>query len=151
MNEVPIQSPELKITSHMVDSMRSTRPWAMFISILGFITVGFMVLTAIVIMVLGSVLPQEIGRFPAVLMGIMYIIMSFFYLVPSIYLFRYASAIGSFLDTMSESEMETALSYQKSFWRFVGIVGIVMIAFAILGVIAAIVIPLIVGIQGAAW
>ena len=151
MDDVQRRSSELKITSHMVDSMRSTRPWAMFISILGFITVGFMLLAAIVIMVLGSVLPQEIDGFPAVLMGIMYIIMSFFYLVPSIYLFRYASAIGSFLDTMSESEMESALSNQKSFWKFIGILGIVMIAFAILGVIAAIVIPIIVGIQGAAW
>ena len=151
MDDVQRQSSELKITSHMVDSMRSTRPWAMFISILGFITVGFMLLAAIVIMVLGSVLPQEIDGFPAVLMGIMYIIMSFFYLVPSIYLFRYTSAIGSFLDTMSESEMESALSNQKSFWKFIGILGIVMIAFAILGVIAAIVIPIIVGIQGAAW
>ena len=51
---------------------------------------------------------------------------------------------------MSESEMESALSYQKSFWKFVGILGIIMIAFAILGVIAAIVIQIIVGIQGAA-
>jgi hypothetical protein len=150
MNDVQKQSFDLKITSHMVDSMRSTRPWALFISILGFISVGFMLLAAIAIMVLGSVLPQELDGFPAVLMGIMYIIMSFFYLVPSIYLFRYASAIASFLDTMSESEMESALSYQKSFWKFVGILGIIMIACAILGVIAAIVIPIIVGIQGAA-
>lgn len=151
MDDVLKQSFELKITSQMVDSIRSTRPWALFISILGFISVGFMLLAAIAIMVLGSVLPQEVDGFPAVLMGIMYIIMSFFYLVPSIYLFRYASAISSFLDTMSESEMESALSYQKSFWKFVGILGIIMIVFAILGVIAAIVIPIIVGIHGAAW
>jgi hypothetical protein len=149
MDAEQMQSPELTITRHMIDSMRSTRPWAMFVSILGFIIVGFMLLAAMVIMVLGSVLPQEVDGFPAVLIGIVYIIMSFFYLVPSIYLFKYSSAIGSFLYTMSESEMESALTYQQSFWKFVGIVGIIMIAFAILGIIAAIVIPFIIGIQGA--
>ena len=76
--------------------------------------------------------------------------MSFFYLVPSIYLFRYSSAIGRFLESMAASEMEAALSYQKSFWKFIGIVAIVMFGFAILGVIAAIVIPLIIGIQSTA-
>ena len=134
----------------MIDSMRSTRPWAMFLSIVGFISVGFMVLAALIMMVVGSVLPQEIDGFPAALMGIMYIFMSFFYLVPSIYLFRYSSAIGRFLESMAASEMEAALSYQKSFWKFIGIVAIVMFGFAILGVIAAIVIPLIIGIQSTA-
>jgi hypothetical protein len=150
MDAEKMQPSELKITSHMIDSMRSTRPWAMFLSILGFISVGFMLLAAVIIMVVGSVLPQEIDGFPAVLMGIMYIFMSFFYLVPSIYLFRYSSAIGRFLDNMSESAMESALSYQKSFWKFVGIVAIIMFVFAILGIIAAIVIPVIIGIHGTA-
>lgn len=36
MDKAHIQSSELKITSHIIDSMRSTRPWAMFLSILGF-------------------------------------------------------------------------------------------------------------------
>jgi len=148
MDAEPTQPSELKITNHMIDSMRSTRPWAMFLSIVGFISVGFMVLAGIIIMVVGSVLPQSIDGFPAVLMGIMYIGMSFFYLVPSMYLFKYASAIGHFLDSMTESEMESALSYQKSFWKFVGIVAIVMFILAILGIIAAIMIPLIIGMQG---
>ena len=150
MDAEKIQPSELKITSHMIDSMRSTRPWVMFLSVLGFISVGFMVLAAMIIMVVGSVLPQHFDGFPAALMGIMYIFMSFFYLVPSIYLFRYSSAIGRFLDSMAASEMESALSYQKSFWKFVGIVAIVMFVFAILGIIAAIAIPMIIGIQGTA-
>lgn len=148
MDAEHIQPLELKITNHMIDSMRSTRPWAMFLSVLGFISVGFMVIAAMGIMVLGSVLPQHIDGFPAVLMGALYIFMSFFYLVPAIYLFRYSSAIGRFLDSMTASEMESALSYQKSFWKFVGIVAIIMFVFAILGIIAAIAIPIIVGIKG---
>ena len=143
-----IQPAELKITNHMIDSMRSTRPWAMFLSIVGFISVGFMVLGGMIIMVVGSVLPQEFNGFPAVVMGAVYIVMSFFYLVPSIYLFRYSSAIGRFLDSMTEAEMETALSSQKSFWKFVGIVVIIMFVLSILGIIAAMMIPFMMGVQG---
>ena len=150
MDTKQIQPAELKVTSHMIDSMRSTRPWTMFLSIVGFISVGFMVLAAMIIMVVGSVLTQHFDGFPAALMGIMYIVMSFFYLVPSIYLFRYSSAIGRFLDSMAASEMESALAYQKSFWKFLGIVAIIMMAFAILGIVAAIAIPMIIGLQGTA-
>jgi hypothetical protein len=148
MDVEEIQLLELTITNHMIDSMRSTRPWAMFLSIVGFITVGLMVLAGMIMMVVGSVVTRKFDGFPAVLMGIMYIAMSFFYLVPSIYLFRYASAIGRFLDSMTEAEMESALSYQKSFWKFVGIVVIIMFVLTILGIIAAIMIPLMVGMQG---
>jgi len=148
MDAEELQPSELKITNHMIDSMRSTRPWAMFLSIVGFISVGFMVLAGMIMMVVGSVVTQKLDGFPAVLMGIVYIIMSFFYLVPSIYLFKYSSAIGHFLDSMTEAEMESALSYQKSFWKFVGIMAIIMFVFAIIGIIAAIMIPLMIGMQG---
>ena len=99
-------------------------------------------------MVVGSVVAEKLDGFPAVLLGIVYIIMSFFYLVPSIYLFRYSSAIGHFLDSMTEAEMESALSYQKSFWKFVGIIVIIMFIVSILGIIAAMMIPLMIGMQG---
>ena len=150
MDAEQIQPAELRMTSHMIDSMRSTRPWTMFLSVLGFISVGFMILAGMIMMVVGSVVAEKFDGFPAVLMGIMYIFMSFFYLVPSIYLFRYSSAIGRFLDSMAAAEMESALSYQKSFWKFVGIVVIIMFIVSILGVIAAIMIPLMIGMQGAA-
>lgn len=148
MDGEKLQPSELKITNHMIDSMRSTRPWAMFLSIVGFISVGFMVLAGMIMMVVGSVVTQKLDGFPAVLLGIVYIIMSFFYLVPSIYLFKYASAIGHFLDSMTEAAMESALSYQKSLWRFVGIVVIIMFIVSILGIIAAMMIPLMIGMQG---
>lgn len=143
-----LQPSELTITNNMIDSMRSTRPWVMFLSIVGFISVGFMVLGGMIIMVVGSALPQEFNGFPAFILGAVYIVMSFFYLVPSIYLFRYSSAIGRFLDSMTEAEMESALSYQKSFWKFIGIVVIIMFVLSILGIIAAMMIPFMIGMQG---
>jgi hypothetical protein len=126
MDTEPIQSSGLKITNRMIDALGSTRPWAMFLSIVGFIFVGLMVLAGMTIMVVSAVMPRELKGIPGIVMGIIYIFMSFFYLVPSIYLFKYASALGRFLDNMLEFEIESALFHQKSFWKFVGIVTIIM-------------------------
>jgi hypothetical protein len=43
-----------------------------------------------------------------------------------------------------ESELEAALSYQKSFWKFAGILCLIGIIFAVVGIVAAIAIPLMV-------
>jgi hypothetical protein len=147
MDTEQTQVSEAKITDHMVNSVRSTKPWTRFLSILGFIAVAFMLVFGILMMVVKNILPQANGDFPVVLMGLMYILMSLFYLFPSMYLFKYSSAVDRFLLSGRESEMESALSYQKSFWKFVGILSLIMIIIAILGIIAAIIIPLILGIH----
>jgi hypothetical protein len=44
--------------------------------------------------------------------------------------------------------MEEALSRQKSFWKFVGILTLILFCFGILGIVAAIVIPQFVKMAG---
>ena len=49
-----------------------------------------------------------------------------------------------FCQNKKESELETAFSYQKSFWKFVGILSIITIVISIIGIVAAIMIPFLV-------
>lgn len=143
-----VQSGEAKVTNQMISSLRSTKPWTRFLSVLGFITVAFSIVIGTALMFAKSLFPQSKNA-PTFLMGIMYIIFSVMYLFPSIYLFRYSSSITRFLDTGKETEMESALSYQKSFWKFVGIVSLIAMIIAILSIIAAILIPLVTGMRPA--
>jgi flagellar biosynthesis protein FlhB len=73
---------------------------------------------------------------------------SVFYLVPSIWLSKYSSAISSFLKESDAIQLAKAIAYQKSFWKFVGITVLVFIVIAILGVIAATLIPTLLLFQG---
>ena len=144
MDGQQVVSSAVRVTDQMINSMRSTKMWTKFLSIMGFIGAGFVVLVGIFISLAGNIFPQaQGGKIPPVL-GLIYIFFSIFYIIPSVYLFKYSSALGRFLDNKMESELASALSYQKSFWKFLGMVCLIMMIIVVVGIVAAIVIPLMV-------
>jgi hypothetical protein len=62
-------------------------------------------------------------------------------LIPSIWLYKYSSAISRFLGGGAATELGNALVYQKSFWKYVGILILISMFVAILGILAAVLIP----------
>ncbi|MEM9081342.1 MAG: DUF5362 family protein [Verrucomicrobiota bacterium] len=70
--------------------------------------------------------PMTIG------MGIAYGVFAFFYLFPSLKLWKYGSHIKNFVDSQSINDLEAALDAQRSFWKFVGIMVLLVIAMYIL-------------------
>jgi Tfp pilus assembly major pilin PilA len=135
-------SEELKITDNMISSMRSTKPWVRFLAIVGFIGIAFMVILGLLMLIFGGTLfPNKGNPYYSIIMGIFYLISSILYLMPVIYIFKYSSAIGRFLNNKKAFEMESALSCQKSFWKFAGMLCLIMFIIAIIGIIAAIAIP----------
>jgi hypothetical protein len=129
------------ILNYMVKSLRETRPWTRLLSILGFIGVAFSILAGSAMIVGRNFFPVSDKAPPLAFLGIIYILTSVFYLVPSIWLSRYSSAISSFLKESDAIQLAKAIAYQKSFWKFVGIMVLVLMAIAVLGIIAAILVP----------
>ena len=129
------------ILNYIMKSLRATKPWTRLLSILGFIGTGLSILVGLGLMVGGNLIPISPKAPPLVYLGIFYILTSVFCLVPSIWLSKYSSAIASFLKGGDSVQLGKALAYQKSFWKFVGILVLVFIAIAILGILAAILIP----------
>ncbi|MCP3943494.1 MAG: hypothetical protein GY710_18720 [Desulfobacteraceae bacterium] len=144
-NELPIESfnqpSTFSPTKSMLLSLRQTKPWVRFLSVLGFLSIVFVVIAGIANMFF---LPKTIGTnsfLPSILTGLMNIVFGLLYFFPSLFLFRYASSIGRLVDGGGVKEMEKALANQKSFWKFVGIISLISIGLAILGIVAAIIIP----------
>ena len=129
------------ILNYIRKSMQATRPWTRFLSILGFIGTGLTILAGIAMIVGESIIPVSDKSPPLLLMGIFYILASVIYLIPSIWLSRYATAISAFLKAGDAVELGNAIAYQKSFWKFVGILALVSSVLTVLGVIAAILVP----------
>ena len=65
--------------------------------------------------------------------------MSLLYLFPSYFLLKYSGGIRAFLATRSAPQMEQALQSQKSFWKFMGILMLVVICFYILAIVIGVV------------
>lgn len=141
----PYQSPpdagtyeNIGVSSSVLESLRQTRPYVLFLGILGFIGTGLILLVAIFIVGAGAAGGGGGGPFPGasgVIVGIMYLLMGLLYIPPSLYLVRYAGRIKTLLAAPSTSALEEALTAQKSFWKFVGIFMIVIMAFYLLAIV----------------
>ena len=136
------------VLNYIMKSLRATKPWTRLLSILGFIFTGLTVLAGLGIILGRDFLPVSPKAPPLVFLGIFYILTSALYLVPSIWLSRYSSAIASFLKGGDSVQLGNAIAYQKSFWKFVGILVLVSLVFMIVGIIAAILIPTFLAFRG---
>jgi hypothetical protein len=127
-----------------------TRPWVRFISIMSFVSVGFMLLVGagmMVFSVLGGLVARNeggAGRLASAIGGgalsLVYVILALVYVFPGVYLFRYAGAIKQLKVNANAAALEDALKHQKSFWRYVGILMAVACVLAVVGVILGVVV-----------
>ncbi len=124
------------VSFQTLEMLRQTRPWVLFLSILGFISAGLMILGGGCMSIVGlaSVVdgPSPMGA-SSVGLAAMYAVIGLLYLVPSIHLYRYGARIGMLLQFPGQQYLEQALESQKSFWKFVGIMtAIILVLYAVL-------------------
>ena len=132
------------VTPLMVEHLRATKPWVRLISVIMFISVGLMWLGGVFLMFMPSPMGMRNPGFVGPVIGIVYILFGGLYIFPAYFLHQYASSINDFVQGGGDSAMESALGSQKSFWRFVGILTLVIISlyalvflFAIFGAMSA--------------
>jgi hypothetical protein len=115
--------------------LKETQPWARAMGIFGFISVAFMILGGLAAGIVGI----ATGNLQSVMLMIIYPVLGILYIVPSMFLVRYANRIRDFVGQGHVSQLEAALDAQRAFWKFVGVLTIISVALSILGAMAAIV------------
>jgi|GEM_PF-773249 len=131
-------SPGEVATMNIVAAMAGTRPWVRLISVLMFIAAALMVMATGLSLLAGGLAGAPL---PVALIAPIQIVNIVLYLLPAYFLYKYSGAIGAFLQEGGADELEVALGYQKSFWKFIGILTLVLLMVAVLGLVAAIAIP----------
>lgn len=133
----PLPAGSQTLTPLIASHLRATRPWVLFLSILGFILCGLIVLAAMAMTLVGFVTGGPFGAGFGMVISLLYVAFGALYFVPAWLLFSYAGAIKQFVDTRQNTDLERALGKQKSFWKFVGIMTlVVMCLYAVILVIA---------------
>ena len=138
-------SMEGSVAAETIAPLAGTKGWVQFMSILLWIGVGFMILGGIGMMTAGSVMADVIaktqpnspmaGKGFMLGMGAMYLLMALFYVYPAIKLWSYGSRIGALKNSLSLSDLNAALHEQRRFWKFTGIVVIVMMCIYMLFIV----------------
>ncbi len=134
-----------RITEEMVSALRGTKGWVLLIGILTLIGAAFMVLGALGMMLGGAMMGGEAKGMPQGMfagIGVMYLVMAILYVFPAMYLLKYSSAIGRLVSDGQAADMEAALHQQRKFWKFVGVLALIGIVLMVVGVVAAIAVPM---------
>jgi len=132
------------MTAQIIASFQKTRPWVLFLSILGYIGAGLTFICALIVPIAAFAQGKAESIAAGVGLFIVYSVSGVFcYLIPSVLLGRYASRIRNFLAAANDmASLEAAIGAQKSFWRYVGIlaliglcIGVICLVVALIGVV----------------
>jgi hypothetical protein len=134
--------------SAIIAKLTQTQPWLRFIGIMMMIGAVLMVMggtacTLLGALTLAGVIPSAQGAGGAVLLGIgiLYLVLSVIYFFPARLLLKSARAIRTLATAPEEAAVIEALEAQRRFWKFIGIFIIGILAFYLLAIAAAIIIP----------
>lgn len=124
----------LSISEKSTGFLVETSKWTKFLSILGFIFIGIMVIGGLFAGTIFSKIGTELP-FPGFVIGLIYIFIALIYLFPILYLYRFSSNLKIALLNKDKVALETAFQNLKSHYKFVGIATIVVLGlYLILGV-----------------
>lgn len=137
MDQVPNEpaAETIVVSERALDLLRATKPWLRFLAVLGFIFVALIAWGSLGLLAGSARLPGQLGAVGPVFGGIELLI-ALVYVMPCIFLFRYASAIGRMLEGAGAGALEDALCRQRAFWRYVGVLALVFVVLEILLVVA---------------
>ncbi len=139
-----------QITDAMVESLRKTKGWVLLIAILLFIFAALMGLGSIGIFIGAGAMSAGVtgaksASMPAGMMfgmGFMYLVFALIYVVLGVYLAKYSSSIGRLQRDGESHSMEAALESQQKFWRLTGVLTLLGLVLMVVGIVAAIAIPM---------
>ena len=138
-----MEEKDLQLLEAAKEHVISTSKWMKFLAILGCIGAVFMILCGICVMAFSGVMDFGFydgipgGSYITIFMSIFYLIMAGIYIYPIICLLRASKAAQMAVATNSNEQMVEFLSNNKSFWKFCGILTIVMLALSVLMIIVA--------------
>lgn len=141
---------ELQLNDSAKGFLREAAKWAYFLSILGYIMIGFFVVFAlfagVIFSSVGQMMPMgQMGMFSSsfgMIITFFYLLIAALYFFPIYYLNKFASNLKLAFKNNDSVTLGNSFEYLKSHYKFIGIMAIVTLSFYALFVIGAIVVAL---------
>jgi len=120
----PSSSQENEPSPVILEHLRKTRPWVKFCSLAGYVSAGFLIVICL------FTLQKSLTLWPllhVVLIGVFYFILATLFTIPSLYLSRYEKSITHLLVSKNLDDLEQALADQRSFWKLMAIMILILL------------------------
>jgi hypothetical protein len=132
------------VPSEAITQLQRTKPWVRFFGVMMWIATVVMVLggVAFLLIAMAGLASPEAGGMPkAVMVGMAgaYVLIGFLYIYPTLKIWGYGTAIGKLVNSRSADDLVKALDMQRAFWKFLGVMMIILFAIYFLIFVAMIV------------
>ena len=145
-----MEEQNLRLQEEAKQYVRSMGRWYKFFGILSIVGCAFMVLGAIMMLAVGGMMDEGMknyemynsegmGSMPTWLIGILYLVCAGLMVPVIVYMLRGAKAAETAVALNSNEAALSFLSNSKSYWKFYGILTIVMLALCIIAIPIAII------------
>lgn len=134
LNNPPEHENTLTITHLASSYLSETGKWSKFLSILGFIAVGLMVIGGFFASTVISLMHPEVPASPisGVMFGFMYIAGALLYFFPIYFLFNFSTHIKKALAAKDNMNLDTAFRNLKRHYKFIGILMLIILGFYVI-------------------
>jgi hypothetical protein len=134
----PMPESSLVLTPQAQFYLKKAAKWARFLAIVGFVTCGFIVVFgffagSFIAAMANRLSPTSVELGPSVLTVFFCIVTAVIYFFPFLYLYQFSKRAFNGIDFKSDAEIEVAVEKLKSFFKFVGVLTIIMLCFYALG------------------
>jgi hypothetical protein len=144
--EQPTNLFELQLDQPSINYLNEASRWSRFLSILGFVYIGLLLIAGLLFGSFGNSLLSGTGgesempmRLSGVLFSFIFILVALVLFFPVLYLFNFSSKMRRALRNNDQTVLTEALKNLKSFFKFYGILAIIGLSFYALAIIAAVI------------
>jgi hypothetical protein len=136
---------ELQLDQPSINYLNEASRWSRFLSILGFVYIGLLLIVGILFGSFGNSLMSGTGdselpmRFSGVFFSFIFILMALVLFIPVLYLFNFSSKTRRALRNNDQHVLTEALKNLKSFFKFYGILAIIGLSIYALAIVAAVI------------
>jgi hypothetical protein len=137
--EAPSETRKIEIEHETLKHLNTTRKWAMFLAIMGFIFLGLVLIIGIIagtFMTAFSTGQKDLG-IPDSLMFIPVILLVVLYFFPVLFLFRFSKHTSHAIQTLDKHALHKGLKYLKLYFAYIGILIILVLSIYIVVLILA--------------
>lgn len=112
---------ELSLSNEAKQFLLTTCKWSKFLSIVGFVSVGFLIIAAFFIGLAGSAIPNEVFEGMGVVMMLFYLLFAALYFFPILYFYRFSTMVKQGIEENSTDLLTAGFENLKSCIKFFGV------------------------------
>jgi hypothetical protein len=123
------------VNDHILLYLKEASPWLRFIGIVYYIVCGFMVAGGLISLIAAPLMENlDIDGTTGFLTGIGYLVSAVIMFFPARFIYSFGARLRNYFLSNKAKELELAFKYNKSLWKFYGVMTIVILALIPIGI-----------------